>query len=80
LVLVQEAYILIQTEVGKAATVASKCARILGVLRADDVTGPDDVIVLTQARTVNELGKLVVAQIQAPAARCSHRSWRCQMR
>jgi hypothetical protein len=54
--------------------------RILGVLRADDVTGPDDVIVLTQARTVNELGKLVVAQIQAPAARCSHRSWRCQMR
>ena len=31
---------------------------------ADDVTGPYDVIVRAEARNVDELGKLVVAQIQ----------------
>jgi DNA-binding Lrp family transcriptional regulator len=60
-----EAYVLIQTEVGKAAVVARECAGIGGVLRVDDITGPYDVIVLAQARDVDELGKLVVAQIQA---------------
>ena len=60
-----EAYVLIQTEVGKAATVSRACAEIPGVLNARDVTGPYDVIVLAEARNVDELGKLVVAQIQA---------------
>jgi len=32
--------VLIQTEVGKAATVATKVAEIPGVARAEDVTGP----------------------------------------
>ena len=35
-----EAYILIQTEVGKAASVAHECAGIQGVMQAHDVTGP----------------------------------------
>jgi DNA-binding Lrp family transcriptional regulator len=61
---VMEAYVLIQTEVGKAAMVSKACAGISGVLSARDVTGPYDVIVLAQARNVDELGKLVVAQIQ----------------
>ena len=59
-----EAYVLLQTEVGKAASVAQECAGIQGVERADDVTGPYDVVVLAQARNVDELGKLVVARIQ----------------
>jgi DNA-binding Lrp family transcriptional regulator len=59
-----QAYILIQTEVGKAATVAEECAGIPGVVSAHDVTGPYDVIVYTEAHTVDELGQLVVAQIQ----------------
>jgi DNA-binding Lrp family transcriptional regulator len=59
------AYILIQTEVGKAAQVAKDVAEIKGVTAADDVTGPYDVIVRAEARNVDELGKLVVAQIQA---------------
>ncbi|MDA8040044.1 MAG: Lrp/AsnC family transcriptional regulator, partial [Actinomycetota bacterium] len=33
------AYVLIQTEVGKAASVASKVGEIPGVVRAEDVTG-----------------------------------------
>ncbi|MBO2455334.1 Lrp/AsnC ligand binding domain-containing protein [Actinomadura barringtoniae] len=60
-----QAYILIQTEVGKAAAVAREIAGITGVKLAEDVTGPYDVIVRAEANNVDELGKLVVAQIQA---------------
>ena len=59
------AYILIQTEVGKAAAVAAQIANIAGVTTAEDVTGPYDVIVRAEAATVDELGKLVVARIPA---------------
>ena len=58
------AYILIQTEVGKAAQVASTISEIDGVTKAEDVTGPYDVIVRAEARNVDELGKLVVAKVQ----------------
>jgi DNA-binding Lrp family transcriptional regulator len=60
-----QAYILIQTEVGKAADVARGIAEIDGVTTAEDVTGPYDVIVRAEARNVDELGKLVVARVQA---------------
>lgn len=60
-----QAYILIQTEVGKAAQVAKEVAAISGVTSAEDVTGPYDVIVQAEAPTVDDLGKLVVAKIQA---------------
>jgi DNA-binding Lrp family transcriptional regulator len=58
------AYILVQTEVGKAADVAVHIGQIAGVTQADDVTGPYDVIVRAEADNVDDLGKLVVAQIQ----------------
>ncbi len=60
-----QAYVLIQTEVGKAATVVQAIRDIVGVTLAEDVTGPYDVIVRAEARTVDELGKLVVARIQS---------------
>ncbi|HWB71822.1 MAG TPA: Lrp/AsnC ligand binding domain-containing protein [Egibacteraceae bacterium] len=59
------AYILILTEVGKAAQVAEAVGKIDGVEAAEDVTGPYDVIVRAQARDIDELGRLVVAKIQA---------------
>jgi DNA-binding Lrp family transcriptional regulator len=62
---VVQAYVLIQTEVGKAAQVAEEARRITGVEHADDVTGPYDVIVKAAAETVDQLGKLVVARIQS---------------
>ena len=62
--MVVQAYILIQTEVGKAATVAEQIAKISGVTLAEDVTGPYDVIARVEARNVDELGKLVIAKIQ----------------
>jgi DNA-binding Lrp family transcriptional regulator len=62
-----QAYILVQTEVGKAADVALAIAEITGVTQADDVTGPYDVIVRAEADNVDDLGRLVVAQIQGVA-------------
>jgi DNA-binding Lrp family transcriptional regulator len=61
---VVQAYILIQTEVGKASTVAETISKISGVIQAEDVTGPYDVIVRAQADTVDELGRMVVARVQ----------------
>ena len=63
--MVVQAYILIQTEVGKAADVAKSIAGVTGVTLAEDVTGPYDVIVRAEARNVDELGKLVVAKVQS---------------
>ena len=59
------AYILIQTEVGKAVQVAKSIGDIDGVQSAEDVTGPYDVIVRAEADNVDDLGKLVVARVQA---------------
>ncbi|GAA2805313.1 Lrp/AsnC ligand binding domain-containing protein [Kitasatospora sp. CM 4170] len=59
-----QAYILIQTEVGKATAVADAITKIPGVLQAEDVTGPYDVIVRAEAETVDALGRLVVAKVQ----------------
>ncbi|MGH4020668.1 MAG: Lrp/AsnC ligand binding domain-containing protein [Pseudonocardiaceae bacterium] len=59
-----QAYILIQTEVGKAAAVAAEIAELPGVTTAEDVTGPYDVIVRAEAETVDDLGQLVVARVQ----------------
>jgi DNA-binding Lrp family transcriptional regulator len=61
---VVHAYILIQTEVGKAAAVASQISGIPGVTTAEDVTGPYDVIVVAEAENVDLLGQLVVAKVQ----------------
>lgn len=59
-----QAYILIQTEVGRAADVAQAIGALPGVLLAEDVTGPYDVIARIEADDVDALGKLVIAKIQ----------------
>jgi DNA-binding Lrp family transcriptional regulator len=59
------AYILIQTEVGKAGDVARDISAIDGVQFSEDVTGPYDVIVRAEAADMNTLGRMVVAAIQA---------------
>lgn len=60
-----EAYVLIQTEVGKAAQVASEVSKIQGVKTSESVTGPYDAIVHAESDDVDSLGRLVVARIQA---------------
>ena len=53
------------TEARAAADVARAIGEIQGVTLAEDVTGPYDVIVRAEAASVDELGRLVVAQVQA---------------
>ena len=59
------AYILIQTEVGKAGAVASDIAGTPGVKESEAVTGSYDVIVRAEAESVDELGELVLGRIQS---------------
>ena len=59
-----QAYILIQTEVGKSSDVSSEVRQIAGVTLAEDVTGPYDVIARVEATSVDELGQLVLSRIQ----------------
>ncbi|MCU4183799.1 Lrp/AsnC ligand binding domain-containing protein [Acidiferrimicrobium sp. IK] len=59
-----QAYVLIQTEVGRAAAVVAHVRDLPGVVAADDVTGPYDVIVRAQAETMDELGRMVVSRVQ----------------
>ena len=58
------AYILIQTEVGRAAAVATEVRELPGVIAADDVTGPYDVVVRVEADSMDDLGRLVVSRVQ----------------
>ena len=59
-----QAYVLIQTDVGRSAQVAEEVGAIDGVIAAHNVTGNYDVIVLAQAASMDDLGRLVVNQIQ----------------
>jgi len=59
------AYILVLTQVGRSADVAQAIRALPGVETSEDVTGPYDVIVRACADDINELGRLVVARIQA---------------
>lgn len=62
--MVVQAYILVQTTVGKANEVANAIGQISGVTLAEDVTGPYDVIVRAEASSVDQLGQLVIARVQ----------------
>lgn len=59
-----QAYVLIQTDVGRSAQVAEEVGAIDGVIAAHNVTGNYDVIVLVEAGSMDDLGRLVVNQIQ----------------
>jgi DNA-binding Lrp family transcriptional regulator len=58
-----EAYVLVQTEVGTAADVSEEIGALEGVLFAEALTGPYDVIARVQTENVDALGKLVVSHI-----------------
>jgi DNA-binding Lrp family transcriptional regulator len=59
------AYVLIQTETGRAADVAGAIRGLPGVISTEAVTGPYDVVVFVEAEDVDALGRLVVAEIQS---------------
>ncbi len=59
-----EAFVLIQTEVGRAEVVAKQLAGLSGVLSSEYVTGPYDVVVRVGAPTLAELKSSVVPGVQ----------------
>lgn len=60
-----KAYILVQTEVGSSAQVTTAIREIPGVVSADNVAGPYDVVAEVHAPTVSELGREVISRVQA---------------
>lgn len=59
-----QAYILVQTEMGAANTVRSTIAALPGIVTAEDVTGPYDIIVRAEAIGMDEFGREVLGAIQ----------------
>lgn len=57
-------YVLIQTEMDKARQVAEAIRDIEGVVVSEIMTGPYDVIAKAEAESMDQLGRLVVSQIQ----------------
>jgi DNA-binding Lrp family transcriptional regulator len=62
---VVEAYVLIQTEIGKPPQVAEAVSQISEVASAVVVTGPYDVVARVAAPDMDSLGKLFATKIQA---------------
>ncbi len=62
-----QAYVLIQTEVGKSKSVTEDIRSITGVVTSDEVTGPYDIICKLEADSVEALGSLVLAKVQEVA-------------
>ena len=58
------AYILIQTEVGKASHVTDQVRTIEGVMQVDPVTGPYDIIARAEAADLDLLAKSTVLPMQ----------------
>jgi len=61
---VVKAYILIQTEVGKAGQVTDRIRDIDGVVAVDPVTGPYDVVARAEAVDLDQLAKSTVMPMQ----------------
>jgi DNA-binding Lrp family transcriptional regulator len=59
-----QAYVLVQTSVGRSAQAAQEIRGLPGVVTAHDVTGPYDIVVLAEAETMDALGQLVVGALQ----------------
>lgn len=62
--LTRKAYVLIEAEMGKADAVAKELQSKPGVLSADAVTGPYDVIAVVQGKDTNDVARTVIYEVQ----------------
>jgi DNA-binding Lrp family transcriptional regulator len=60
-----QVYILIQTDIGKAGSVANAIREIAGVTLSEGVTGPYDVIMRAESASMEDLGRSILAKVQA---------------
>ena len=58
------AYVLIRTEADKTKGVFESLAKLKGVKTAHTVTGPFDIILLVEAKTLHELGDVILSKIR----------------
>lgn len=61
------AYVFVLTDMDKTSAVAEAIRSINGVDAVDVVTGPYDVIVKASAETMDELGQMVLGDVQKVA-------------
>ena len=59
-----QAYVLVQTHVGKAGQVAHELQAIDGVMSSEPLSGPYDVVARVRAADLDHLGRLVADKIQ----------------
>jgi len=59
-----KAFVLIETAVGKNKEAANELRQLKGVKAVDTVTGPYDIIVVAEGKTLDDIGELVTAKIQ----------------
>lgn len=59
-----KAFILIEAEVGKGHEVVAALKGIEGVVAADLVTGPYDVIATVEGQRLDEIGDIITGKIQ----------------
>ena len=57
------AFVLIETDVGKTRDVTTALKKLKDVKSVDTVTGPYDIIVIIEAKDLNDIGDLVTGSI-----------------
>ena len=57
-------FVLVETAVGKQLEVKNYLETLEGVDSVDTVTGPYDIIVVTDAKDLNDIGDLVTSRVQ----------------
>ncbi len=60
-----QAYVLMQTHVGAGGRITHEVRSIEGVISAEPVTGPYDIVARVEAADLDSLGELVATRIQA---------------
>jgi len=71
------AYVLIQTALGKALSVAKAVGKIKGVESACAVTGAYDIVVTVDVEKLTDVGELVVNKIHAVDGVCGTQTLIC---
>ena len=59
-----KAFVLIKAELGKGREVVAALKEVEGVITADSVTGPYDVIAVVEGERLDEIGNIVTEEIQ----------------
>ena len=58
-------YVFVDTEVGKGQAVREHLARTPGIAQADLVMGPHDLVVVVEAASIEDIGRVVVRDLQS---------------